>query len=409
MKKYIIKSLLLIFITVLIISCDDNESRVFDTSPSERIDASIDEYSSLLNSSENGWVLEYYPESNQQFGGFNYVIKFKENEESTVFYEGADDITVSESSTYDIIAYGGAVLTFNTYNKYMHEFANPSGALYQAKQGDYEFAFQSNENDVITLKGIKSGNTMSLLKLTETPEEYLAKVNDISYSISLASGIAINGEDSSVSLGNRHISFTTAEEEINMAYIFTTTGIKLYESITIAGNVIREFTLDKAQSQLVSLDGNVVIDLIVAPFNINQDWSIDTTLASDTSADFFSKYAGIYGANGAIYGETLERSISIGNTVNGSGLQFRSKASATTTWTAEYNLAFSPIVGKPNQLAIAKVGEGLNWSFYTHLNPLLDYVVDNAPYTAEPNTPANPTEVKLTSTVDANAWFVIKL
>ncbi|MCL7761818.1 DUF4302 domain-containing protein [Polaribacter sp. Z014] len=409
MKKYIIKSFLLIFISILITSCEDNETRVFDTSPSERIDASIDQYSTLLNSSENGWVLEYYPESNQQFGGFNYVVKFEENEVSTVFYEGADDITESKSSTYDIIAYGGAVLTFNTYNEYMHEFANPSGSLYQAKQGDYEFAFQSNENDEITLRGIKSGNTMRMLRLTESPEEYLTKVNDVEYTISLASGIAVNGEDYSVNLANRHIAFSIeGEEDINMAYIFTTTGIKLYEPITFDGNEVKGFTLDKTLNQLISLDGTIVIDLIVAPFNVNQDWSIDTTDFSAISVGFFNKYVEVYNANIAL-GETLQRSISIGTISSGSGIGFYSLAPPTQIWTAEYNLAFSPIMGESDQLAISPVGEGLNWSYYRHLNPLLIYILNNAPYIAEPNTPTNPTEVKLTSTVDANAWFVIKL
>lgn len=410
MKKNIIKNLLFIAIAIITTACNnDNFESTFNETPSARVEKVMNEYSDLLSSSENGWIIEYYPERNQVYGGFNYAVKFDAAKAAIVSYEGADDITKTESSTYDIIASGGPVLTFNTYNKYMHEFANPSSSEYQAKQGDYEFYLTSKDDNTITIQGIKSGNTMRMIKLDETPEAYLTKVNDIGYTMSLATGIAINGESNNVNFGNRHIAFSVVDgDDVNMAYNYTTTGIKLYEPITIAGNEVSEFTLDKTQNQLISLDGNVVIDLIIAPFNINQDWSINT-FDPDISADFFAKYVEIYQANGARYGEYLQRKILFGNTLNGSGIQFSSLAPPTQFWTAEYNLTFSAILGESDQLAITKNGEGLNWSFYTHFNPLLDYIVDNAPYIAEPNTPTNPTEVKLTSTVDANAWFIIKL
>ncbi|WP_271407053.1 DUF4302 domain-containing protein [Tenacibaculum soleae] len=411
MKKNIIKNLLFIAIAIITTACNnDNFESTFNETPSARVEKVMNEYSDLLSSSENGWIIEYYPERNQVYGGFNYAVKFDAAKAAIVSYEGADDITKTESSTYDIIASGGPVLTFNTYNKYMHEFANPSFTEYQAKQGDYEFYLTSKDDNTITIQGIKSGNTMRMIKLDETPEAYLTKVADISYNISLSSGIAINGEDNDVNLGNRHIAFSiTDEDPINMAYNYTPTGIKLYESITISGNEVTEFTLDKAQNQLISLDGSVIIDLIVAPFNVNQDWTIDTTDFSTISADFFGKYVDIYNANGARYGEYLQRAISFGNNGETGGISFLSLAPPTQLWTSRYNLNFSPVLGESDQLAITKNGEGLNWSFYTHLNPLLDYIVDNAPYIAEPNTPTNPTEVKLTSTVDANAWFIIKL
>lgn len=409
MKKNIIKNLLFIAIAIITTACNnDNFESTFNETPSARVEKVMNEYSDLLSSSENGWIIEYYPERNQVYGGFNYAVKFDAAKAAIVSYEGADDITKTESSTYDIIASGGPVLTFNTYNKYMHEFANPSFTEYQAKQGDYEFYLTSKDDNTITIQGIKSGNTMRMIKLDETPEAYLTKVNDISYTMSLSSGIAINGESNNVNFGNRHIAFSVVDgNNVNMAYNYTTTGIKLYEPITIAGNEVSEFTLDKTQNQLISLDKNVVIDLIIAPFNINQNWSINT-FSPDISADFFAKYVEIYQANGAIYGETLDRKILFGNTtINGvtsPGIMFYSSG-----YFAQYNLAFSSIIGQPDQIGMSKTVGAFNWRFYTHLEPLVDYVVDNAPYTAVPNAVVNPTEIKLTSTVDSDAWFVIKL
>ncbi|WP_343330957.1 DUF4302 domain-containing protein [Polaribacter staleyi] len=409
MKKYIKKSLAFLLLVVMATSCTDNtEEMVFEESSSDRIQNAISEYKQLLTSSEKGWVIEYYAGEDQSYGGYNFVMKFNEDLTSDVLMEL--DFDTLESSMYNVIAAGGPVLSFDTYNAVTHYFATPSSANADGLEGDYEFFLLSSTENTITMKGRKFGNIIRMVKFSGEAEEYLTDVSVVSYVLSLASGYAINNEINNVTLGNHRIAFSiTGEDAVDMAYISTTTGIKLYEPITVGGNEITEFTLDKAKNQLVSIDGSLIIDLIIAPFNINQDWSIDTTLASDISADFFGKYVEVYNANGAAYGETLQRSISLGNTANGSGIQFYSFAPPSTTWTTEYNLAFSPVLDYSDQLAIAKVGEGLNWSFYTHLNPLLDYVVDNAPYTAEPNTPANPTEVKLTSTVDANAWFVIKL
>lgn len=408
MKKYIKKSFAFLLLVVMATSCTDNtEESVFEESSSERIQNAISEYKELLTSSENGWVVQYYAGEDQSGGGYNFVIKFNEDLTANVLMEL--DFDTEESNMYDVIAAGGPVLSFNTYNAITHYFATPDRDNEDGSEGDYEFFLLSSTEDTITMKGKKFGNMMRMVKLSGEADEYLTDANDIGYVLSLASGVAINGEDYAVGFGGRHMSFSIGEEDTNMAYVYTATGIRLYESVSVGPNEVTEFTLDKAKNQLISLDGTVVVDLIIAPFNINQDWSIDTTLATDTSAGFFNKYVEVYNANGAVYGETLQRSILFGNTVSGSGIEFKSLQAPATLWTAEYNLAFSAILGHSDQIGIAKFGEGVNWSFYRHLNPLVDYVVDNAPYTAELDTPTNPTEVKLTSTVDANAWFVIKL
>ncbi|WP_237277534.1 DUF4302 domain-containing protein [Tenacibaculum ovolyticum] len=410
MRKHITKMLALLALSLFTIACSEtNFESKFNDSSDERLKTSIDDYSNLLSSSDKGWLLEYYPESNQVYGGFNYAIKFEDGKVSKVSYELADNLSETESSTYDIIALGGPVLTFNTYNKFMHEFATPSGSSYQAKKGDYEFYLTSKSDNTITLKGVRSGNTIRMIKLEETPEEYLTKVKDISSKMSILYGIAINGESYQVGLGNRHIVFSVAgEDDVNMAYNYTSIGIKLYEPITIAGSEVSEFTFDEVQNKLTSLDGKIVIDLVKAPFNIHQDWNIDTTNFSDFSSDFFDKYVEIYNANVTAYGEDLQRTIFFGNrTINGvnsPGIVFQSRSSPIQVWTTQQKLVFSLISGD-SELAITKGSQGLNWSFYTHLDPLVDYIINNAPYTIEQSTQK---EAKLTSTVDPNAWFILK-
>lgn len=412
MRTQLNKLKFLILILAVFISCSEiGDDPVFSTSASERATEGVNNMRTTLTSATEWWLFEFYPDKTQQYGGYNYIVSFDENSEVDVYSELQADFSTPETSTYDIIAKGGPVLTFDTYNSVMHEFSTPSAEEYQAKGGDYEFVLSnSNDENVLNAKGTITGNKLKLIKLNETPQAYLTKISDISYNISLASGVSINGEDRSVGLGNRHISFSSLEGgETDMAFIPTDTGIKLYESIVVDGHEVIEFTFNKTLNQLISLDENVVIDLIVAPFNINQYWVIDVSDLSNISTDFYNTYVDVYNANVTVYGEDLQKQIAFGNTSNGSGIMLFSLELPSQFWGAEYFLNFSPISGKPNQLAISKDGVGLNWSFYGHLDPLVDYIADNAPYTVEPNTPINPTEVKLISTVDLDAWFVIKL
>ncbi len=415
MKKTINKFLVFLLFVGVTISCNNNtEEAIFNEPTSVRIQKSISEYRDLLTSSENGWIIEYYPDEKQNIGGFNYGVKFNKDLTTEVVHESA--FATKASNMFDVIANAGPLLTFNTYTWLTHYYANPNADDSDGAGGDYEFALTSKTADVITLTGAKSRNKMRMFKLTEAPEVYLAKVNEVSSFISIVFGNVINGKATEISLTNRHITFPTSEENgegeevkqaIDMAYHFTPTGIKLYEAITVDGNQVSEFTLNKALNQLTSLDGKVVIDLAKSPFNINQDWSIDTTNPSDTSDEFFNKYVEIYNANGAAYGEELQRSILFGNTTTNEtspGILFKSKA-PTTTWSTQQKLDFS-LINNDSELTISKGAQGLNWSYYTHLDPLVDYIIKGAPYTIDQITPK---QVKLTSTADANAWFVLKL
>ena len=229
MKKYIKKSLAFLLLIVMATSCIDNtEEMVFEESSSDRIQNAISEYKDLLTSSENGWVVEYYAGIDQSNGGFNFVMKFNEDLTSNVLMELAFDD--SQSNMYDVIASGGPVLTFNTYNWLTHFFATPSPTNADGFEGDYEFFLLSMTEDVITMKGKKFGNIMRMVKLTETPEEYLTKVVAVNNYLASASGfINIDGVVSSIGLSGRHV--VLPSEDLDVAYIYTDGGIKLYEKI----------------------------------------------------------------------------------------------------------------------------------------------------------------------------------
>ena len=74
------KSNIIILISALLAftSCLFEQKEVFDKTPAERMEGYLNEYQELLESSENGWILEYYPDSYLSYGGYVYFLTFNE-------------------------------------------------------------------------------------------------------------------------------------------------------------------------------------------------------------------------------------------------------------------------------------------------------------------------------------------
>ncbi len=134
MKKVYL--LLLILSPLIFQSCLKDQEDLFDESPAERMSQALSEYKSVLASSENGWILEYYPEANQSYGGFVFIVEFSESE-VTAFTELASDASTSVTSLYQLISDDGPVLSFDTYNSFLHFFSQPSGSMPDGYQGDF--------------------------------------------------------------------------------------------------------------------------------------------------------------------------------------------------------------------------------------------------------------------------------
>lgn len=404
MKKNIFKPFILILLALFITSCNnENFDNVFEDSASERLNEAIKKYSNSLTSAEQGWILEYYPEKKQSYGGYNFIIQFDKNKTSKVYSEITDEPFPSIESTYDVISYGGPVLTFNSYNTLMHLFATPSKDRYEGFGGDYEFLLMSEGDNTIQLKGNKTGNNMKLIKLNESPETYLKKVVDNNkYLKDVQYALVLN--DKTIDVVNVGRTFNFKEENkdaISIAYIITDKGIKLYKPITLDGIEVSEFILNKETRELVSLDGKVIINILIPPVNMAQDWVIIDRLGNSDS--FITKYNEVKALNTIRWGEELNRLIYFGNTKAlgevKPGIKFLSDG-----YPAQYLLNFSGVLNQPTQLNITKKGEGLYWNYYTHLEPLVDFIVDNAPYEA---VIINDDVVRLVSTKNPDNYFSI--
>lgn len=175
MKKLIYT--LLAFATVCF-SCVQDVDDVYDKPVAQRVEEAVQEYHDLLVSSEHGWLMEYYPHSSQIYGGFNYIMKFKEGDKVTISTDAFGKPEETEESLFSIKKDIGPTLNFDTYNSLFHYFSDSdiSGGAGTGKgyEGDYEFLLRSHTENEIVLRGKKTKNIIRMTRLAEDATPYLA-------------------------------------------------------------------------------------------------------------------------------------------------------------------------------------------------------------------------------------------
>ncbi len=95
--------------------CAGEEKDLFEKSAAERLNETGKIYSSRLQSSEAGWVMEYYPtNTDETYKGRGYLIMadFDKDESVTLAMKNimSDDEYMEERSLWEIIADNGPVL-----------------------------------------------------------------------------------------------------------------------------------------------------------------------------------------------------------------------------------------------------------------------------------------------------------
>ena len=198
MKKIYAKVLLMAAVAVFT-ACSGEEDNIFDKSAAERLNEVSGVYSQRLADSKGGWVMEYYPYSDNEnlVTGVGYLImtRFHENGSVyTVMKNAATDeyrpiaqdkdgniwskvnttpILISDSSSWQVITDMGPVLSFNTYNKCLGVFSDPTDipattSKYDDEKGkgyrgDYEFVMVDvpQGGDHILLKGKRNADSIT--------------------------------------------------------------------------------------------------------------------------------------------------------------------------------------------------------------------------------------------------------
>lgn len=192
---------LLLFAAGSFVACSNEEDDLFSQSAAERLNAAKTTYSDILTSSKGGWAMEYYCTNDtlgdngaSDFKSVGYLLGAKFSTDGTVtmgmknIFSG--NTYISDKSLWDIITDDGPVLSFDSYNRVIHSFADPANlpasisggevdVTGQGAEGDFEFVLTNMKADeeLATVKGKKRGTYIRMTRLPEGTDfkEYLAE------------------------------------------------------------------------------------------------------------------------------------------------------------------------------------------------------------------------------------------
>ncbi len=239
-------------------SCFKNDEEYWDESATIRLENAIQDYRSVLVNSEYGWVMDFYPDQTFTEGGFAYTMKFGEDGNVTVGYELADPAE-TRTSMYSIEGGEGPVLTFDTYNEYMHYFANPSQQNYEGRGGDYEFVLQrrSDAGDYIRTLGRKSKNHMPMYKLTMPMSDYLQKVDESAAFLTNTNFVLSDGTNTLALKRDVDAKVFMTEEEVAYPYVYTDTGIRLLTALPLGEDSVNTLNYAEDMNTMLSVGASV--------------------------------------------------------------------------------------------------------------------------------------------------------
>ncbi|MBO5193690.1 MAG: DUF4302 domain-containing protein [Bacteroidales bacterium] len=220
-------------------SCLKDQQDIFDKTASARMQEFLENTRAVLTDAEYGWRMEYFTD----YGGYNYALKFKDGQ-VTASSEMKPGET--ETSYYKLTTDDGPVLSFDTHSEILHFFATPSSSEYEGKGGDFEFIILSAEPSEIVLKGERSGYIAHLYPLTEPVDEYTVKIGEIikkmlvlGFDCDLEGDKSYSGRfdlmERTVVFGQYDEDGIVKGEEISESFIYTETGVRLYQPLDVNG------------------------------------------------------------------------------------------------------------------------------------------------------------------------------
>lgn len=249
MKK--IYYLLLLALPLIFQSCFKDDDDIFDKPASQRMEERLMQDQQILMGATNGWIMEYFPEKEQSYGGYTMFIKFGENNSVTVASE-LGKANQTETSMYELIPDSGPVLTFNTHNSLFHYFSDPSnpdgiGPVDSGMGGDYEFMVVEATAEKVYLKGKKTGNTIIMTPIatdiswTDLMQKYIDMAN-IMNSAGASFSFTMGDIKATATMNYRTLLFSYPGEEsyeaATASFRVTTDGIAFYKPLQIGGKEI---------------------------------------------------------------------------------------------------------------------------------------------------------------------------
>ena len=159
-------------LTATFAACSRDEESLFDKPAAIRAQEAIENAFDVLTSQEAGWEMAYFPNLENTAKGYNIVVKFKKDGSVSATAKNStttmNKIVTDSASTWQVKSDYGPILSFDTYNKVLHAWADPgtdgSGLL-----GDYEFLILKATPELVLLKG-KKHSAYSVLRPVKNPD-----------------------------------------------------------------------------------------------------------------------------------------------------------------------------------------------------------------------------------------------
>ncbi len=274
MKK-ILYTALFSMLALSMSSCVNEVEEVFDASASERLEQKMQECKQLLTSATNGWMIEYYPSFSSTYfpGGVTFAATFNADGNVTVTSELAVDPAATVTSHYSINASSSVVLTFDTFNDYIHYLCDPDEYAENVYGGDFEWAYVEGDAQRMVFRGTKTDNRIVFTALEEDIVSCVQAIKLIQDEINakLYTGYRwtegtvapAEGEGSTEVIlyaadgGNMLIYYPDGDLEgayEEYPFAFTSKGFTLYAPITVNGISAQTFEWDTTAGAMVATD-----------------------------------------------------------------------------------------------------------------------------------------------------------
>ena len=261
MKNKITKYILLAFICLGLQACLFQEDDLFEKSSANRASENVAELQELLVNVPNGWKMEYYPGTDYSMGGITLLCRFDGNNVTLMSEVGSVKTASGKeaSSLYKVTSEESTVLTFDSFNEFIHCFSEPIMGMNTNLEGDYEFVYMGQEDNKVILQGRRYHNTMVMTPLTQGVnwKDYIGQLNLIEREAFLKTySLMVGGQEVGNAVRTSHLFSLTVEGQTSRSvpFIYTPEGIRFKDEITIQGKTVQNFVWNKEDMTFTSSD-----------------------------------------------------------------------------------------------------------------------------------------------------------
>ena len=261
MKNKITKYILLAFICLGLQACLFQEDDLFEKSSANRASENVAELQELLVNVPNGWKMEYYPGADYSMGGITLLCRFDGNNVTLMSEVGSVKTASGKeaSSLYKVTSEESTVLTFDSFNEFIHCFSEPIMGMNTNLEGDYEFVYMGQEDNKVILQGRRYHNTMVMTPLTQGVnwKDYIGQLNLIEREAFLKTySLMVGGQKVGNAVRTSHLFSLTVEGQTSSSvpFIYTPEGIRFKDEITIQGKTVQNFVWNKEDMTFTSSD-----------------------------------------------------------------------------------------------------------------------------------------------------------